>query len=110
LMAARNIGLPVKAPEKSCDDVNCPFHGKLRIRGTILTGNVIKKKMNKAVVVEREYAVYVRKYKRYMRRRSRISAHLPPCIDVEVGDTVRIGECRPLSKTISFVVFEKVVG
>jgi small subunit ribosomal protein S17 len=33
-----------------------------------------------------------------------VSAHVPPCIEVNDGDNVTIGECRPLSKTISFVV------
>ncbi|MCS7110593.1 MAG: 30S ribosomal protein S17 [Candidatus Caldarchaeum sp.] len=104
----RNVGLSVKTPASSCDDVDCPFHGKLSVRGILLTGVVYKKKMNKSVVIEREHTVYVRKFKRYLRRRSRLSAHLPPCIDVEVGDRVRVGECRPLSKTVSFVVLEKV--
>jgi len=105
-MVARNIGIPVKAPTRECDDKNCPFHGRLPIRGIILTGRVYKKRMNKTIVVERDYLLYIKKYKRYERRRSRISAHLPPCIDVDVGDTVKIAECRPLSKTVSFVVIE----
>ncbi len=109
MSVVKNIGLPVKTPTRGCDDRDCPFHGNLRVRGILLTGSVVKKKMNKTVVVLKKYQVYIRKYKRYERRRSRISAHLPPCIDVEVGDRVRIGECRPLSKTVSFVVLEKVM-
>ena len=31
-----------------------------------------------------------------------------PCLGLKVGDKVRIAECRPLSKTVSFVVIEKV--
>ncbi|MHA2042856.1 MAG: 30S ribosomal protein S17, partial [Candidatus Thorarchaeota archaeon] len=31
-------------------------------------------------------------------------AHLPPCIDVSVGDAVKVVECRPLSKTVTCVV------
>ena len=106
MVEARNIGIPVKPPARECDDKDCPFHGKLPVRGIILTGKVYKKRMTKTIVVERDYLVYIRKYKRYERRRSRISAHLPPCIDVEVGDKVKIAECRPLSKTVSFVVIE----
>lgn len=104
----RNIGIPVNPPKTSCNDPDCPFHGKLSVRGILLSGVVYKKKMDKTVVVENEHTVYVKKYKRYMRRRSRISAHLPPCIDADVGDRVRLGECRPLSKTVSFVVLEKM--
>ncbi|MCS7146295.1 MAG: 30S ribosomal protein S17 [Nitrososphaerota archaeon] len=103
-----NIGIGVHPPRSACDDENCPFHGSLRVRGIILTGRVYKKLMKKAVVVERVTTQFVRKYKRYMRKRSRISAHLPPCIGVEVGDMVRIAETRPISKTISFVVIENL--
>ena len=106
MVEARNIGIPVTPPPRECDDKDCPFHGRLPVRGIILTGRVYKKRMSKTIVVERNYLIYVKKYKRYERRRSRISAHLPPCIDAEVGDKVKIAECRPLSKTVSFVVIE----
>ena len=33
-------------------------------------------------------------------------AYLPECMEVREGFQVRIAECRPLSKTISFVVIE----
>lgn len=105
---ARNIGISVKAPETVCEDGDCPYHGRLSVRGVLLKGRVLKNKMNKTVVVEREHQIYVRKYKRYLRRRSRVSAHLPPCVKVEVGDQVLLGECRPLSKTVSFVVLGRV--
>ncbi|MEM4352816.1 MAG: 30S ribosomal protein S17, partial [Candidatus Caldarchaeum sp.] len=83
---ARNIGIQVRPVTRTCDDKDCPYHGRLPVRGILQTGVVVKKKMNKTVVVEKKYQVYVKKYKRYERRRSRISAHLPPCLDVEVGD------------------------
>jgi len=50
--------------------------------------------------------VFVPKYDRYMKRRSRVPAHAPPCMDVAVGDTVRIAETRPLSKTKSHALVE----
>lgn len=109
-MPARDIGIPVKPPERECYDPKCPFHGHLKIRGIILTGVIHKKRMAKTVIVRREYLHYVRKYKRYERRRSNIPAHLPPCMDVKEGDRVRIAECRPLSKTVHFVVIEKLEG
>ncbi|MCS7125325.1 MAG: 30S ribosomal protein S17 [Aigarchaeota archaeon] len=107
-ITTKNIGVPVRPPARECSDPDCPFHGYLKIRGIILTGTVYKKKMNKTVVVRREYLYYLRKYKRYERRRSNIPAHLPECIDVNEGDKVKIAECRPLSKTVSFVVIEKL--
>ena len=103
-----NIGIDVKAPEKLCNDPKCPFHGKLSVRGQVLEGKVVSTKMQNSVVVQREYTRYIPKYERYEKRTSRYSAHLSPCIKVKVGDWVKIAECRPLSKTISFVVVEKV--
>jgi small subunit ribosomal protein S17 len=104
------IGLNVPEPEETCTDPNCPFHGTLGVRGQTIEGRVASTDMDKTVVVEREYDVKVPKYDRYMKRRSRVSAHHPPCLTLEVGDTVRIGETRPLSKTKSHVVIERVSG
>jgi small subunit ribosomal protein S17 len=104
----RNIGIEVKPPEKGCDDPLCPFHGNLVVRGKTLNGTVASAKMQRAVVVERDSLYYIPKYLRYEKRRSRISAHNPPCIDAREGDVVTIAECHPLSKTVSFVVVEKL--
>lgn len=105
-MPETDIGYEVPEPETDCDDDDCPFHGTLSPRGTILEGEVASDKMDKTVVVEREHDVKVPKYDRYMRRRSRTPAHSPQCLDAEEGDTVRVAECRPLSKTKQFVVIE----
>jgi small subunit ribosomal protein S17 len=102
-LAARSF----KPPKKSCDDKNCPFHGELPVRGRVLEGSVVSAKMEKTVVVRRDYLHYVPKYKRYERRHGHVPAHSPPCLEVKEGDRVRIAECRPLSKTVSFVVVEK---
>jgi small subunit ribosomal protein S17 len=106
-VSVRNIGIKhpdLHPPERTCDDPYCPWHGHIRVRGGLLEGKVVKARMKHTVVVEREYLVYVRKYMRYERRRSRIHAHLPPCIDASPGDVVLIGETRPISKTVSWVV------
>ena len=105
---ARNIGLNVKAPTESCDDKYCPFHGSLPVRGQIITGIVSSVRMQNSILVKREFMNYVPKYERYEKRTSKYSAHCPPCIKVDVGDRVRIAECRPLSKSISFVAIEKI--
>jgi small subunit ribosomal protein S17 len=102
----RNIGVSVIAPRKSCEDKLCPFHGTLSIRGKLLTGIVTSAKAPKMIVVSREYPRPVQKYKRFQRSRSKVHAFLPSCIDVKEGQEVRIAECRPLSKTVSFVVVE----
>ncbi|WP_336337123.1 30S ribosomal protein S17 [Haloarcula brevis] len=98
------LGLNVQEPEEACADQNCPFHGELSVRGQTLNGEVASTDMEKTVVVEREYDVKVPKYDRFMKRRSRVPAHAPDCLDLAVGDTVTIAECRPLSKTKSHVV------
>jgi len=102
------MSLTFKKPKKTCDDMNCPFHGELSVRGRVLEGVVVSAKMDKTVVVERNYLLYIRKFRRYERRRSRISSHNPPCLDVKEGDRVIIAESRPISKTVGFVVVEKV--
>jgi small subunit ribosomal protein S17 len=101
------IGLNVQEPEETCTDENCPFHGTLSVRGQTIVGEVASTDMEKTVVVEREYDVKVPKYDRLMKRRSRIPAHAPPCMDLEVGDTVTIAETRPLSKTKSHAVVSR---
>jgi len=102
----RNIGVTVISPRKTCDDELCPFHGTLSVRGKLLTGIVSSAKAPKMVVVSREYPRPTPKYKRYQRSRSKVHAYLPTCIDVKEGAEVKIAECRPLSKTVSFVVIE----
>ncbi|MEM0466393.1 MAG: 30S ribosomal protein S17 [Candidatus Thermoplasmatota archaeon] len=104
----RNIGVPVEPPQTTCSDINCPFHGKLPVRGQILTGVVVSTKMQDSITIKREYMRFVPKYERYEKRTSKYHAHCPPCIKVKPGDNVRIAECRPLSKTVSFVAIEKI--
>ncbi len=109
------IGLDVPTPPEpddpeSYDYETCPFHGELSVRGQTLEGTVASAKMDRTVVVEREYDVYVPKYDRYMKRRSRVPAHVPGVLDPQEGDEVRIAECRPLSKTKSHVVVQVMEG
>ncbi len=103
----KDIGIDVKAPETTCTDRHCPFHGQLSVRGQTIEGVVVSTKMDKTAVVERDYLKYQQKYERYEKRTSHYSAHTPPCLAVKPGDHVKIVECRPLSKTVSFVIVEK---
>ncbi len=102
------MALSFKKPKKTCSDRNCPFHGTLSIRGHMLEGTVISDKMEKTIVVRRDYLKYVPKFKRYERRHSHISAHNPPCVHAKEGDRVKVADCRPLSKTVSSVVVERM--
>jgi len=105
----REIGVEVKPPQKTCEDPYCPYHGTLPVRGKMLDGTVVSTKMSRTITVERGHLQYSRKYMRYERRRSRILAHSPPCLEVKEGDRVRIVECRPVSKEVSFVAIEKIL-
>jgi small subunit ribosomal protein S17 len=100
--------ITAKKPKKTCNDVDCPFHGKLALRGHTLEGIVVSNKMEKTIIVRRDYLNYVTKFKRYERRRANLAAHSPPCLEIKTGDKVRLAECRPLSKTVSFVAIEKL--
>ena len=108
------VGLDVAQPPEPEDPENydystCPFYGELAVRGQVIEGLVASTDMDRTVIVEREYDVFVPKYDRYMKRRSRIPAHVPGVLEpLAVGDRVKIAECRPLSKTKSHVVVELV--
>nr|MCK4930039.1 30S ribosomal protein S17 [Nanoarchaeota archaeon] len=108
-MKKKGIGLKVPAPSKVCSDKKCPFHGSIRVRGKIFLGLVISDKMARTVTVTWPGRRYVPKYERYEKRRSKLKAHNPECINARKGDVVLIAETRPLSKTKHFVVV-KVLG
>nr|AIU94808.1 40S ribosomal protein [Phragmatopoma lapidosa]AIU94813.1 40S ribosomal protein [Phragmatopoma lapidosa] len=112
---SRNIGLGFKTPREAIDgsyiDKKCPFTGNVHIRGRILTGVITKMKMQRTIVIRRDYLHYIRKYNRFEKRHKNVSAHLSPCFrDTKVGDVVTIGECRPLSKTVKFNVVKVTKG
>lgn len=77
-------------------------------RGRIFEGFVTKK-FPKRVVVEFERTVYVQKYERFYKKKTRLHARLPDNLanEINVGDYVRLRETRPLSKIIHFIVLGK---
>lgn len=95
--------------EAVCNDSRCHVHGNLKTRGKMFEGKVIKK-FHKRVVIEFERMIYVRKYERYTKARTKIHARLPECMEdkIQVGDLIRVMECRPLSKIIHFAVMDKI--
>ncbi|XP_016134558.1 40S ribosomal protein S11-like [Sinocyclocheilus grahami] len=107
----RNVGLGFKTPREAIAgtyiDKKCPFTGNVSIRGRILSGVVTKMKMQRTIVIRRDYLHYIRKYNRFEKRHKNMSVHLSPCFrDVTLGDIVTVGECRPLSKTVRFNVLK----
>jgi small subunit ribosomal protein S17 len=102
----KSIGINVKVSDKKCNDKNCPFHGKISLRGRTFTGKVIKVNIHKTATIEWPRSFYLQKYERYEKRRSRVKAHKPDCVDLKVGDVVKIVESKPISKTKNFVIVE----
>ena len=98
-----------KVEKIECNDFACPNHGDISLRGRIFKGTVIKK-FPKRIVIEFERTIYVKKYERYSKRKTKLHARLSDCMskDVNIGDYVEIKECRPISKIIHFVCTGKV--
>jgi len=105
---SRNIGITLEAPKEACNDLNCPFHGTLSIRGRQFTGTVASAKMDKTAVIEFGRLFFLKKYERYEKRRTKLKVHNPDCINAKEGDVVKIAESRPLSKTKSFAIVQKL--
>lgn len=103
----KDIGVDAEPPQKQCGDRRCPWCGTLSVRGRSFIGTVKSSKPANTCIVSWDYYNYVRKYERYERRNTKVAAHNPSCISAKAGDTVRIMECRPLSKSKKFVVIEK---
>ena len=103
-----DIGIDVMQPKRAPapGDQKNPFNGTLRVRGSVIVGTVVSAKMQHTAIVEKQHERTVEKYERIERRTRRYAAHVPSNIDVHAGDEVVIAECRPLSKTVSFVVVE----
>ncbi|MGK2285126.1 30S ribosomal protein S17 [Pedomonas sp. V897] len=73
----------------------------------ILQGTVVSDKADKTVVVLVERRVRHPLYGKIVRRSKKYHAHDEENA-IKAGDVVRIEECRPISKTKSWRVLEKV--
>jgi small subunit ribosomal protein S17 len=70
-------------------------------------GRVVSDKMDKTIVVAVDYLKPHPLYRKIIRRTSKFHVH-DASNDCRIGDTVRIGETRPLSKTKRWEVVEIV--
>ena len=66
-------------------------------------GVVTSDSRDKSCKVEIQFSAKHPKYGKYIRRRTQIQAH-DANNEVKLGDKVEIAECRPISKTKSWVV------
>jgi small subunit ribosomal protein S17 len=69
----------------------------------VLQGVVVSTKMDKSVVVRVERRVMHPVYKKYVKRSKKYTAHDEKNL-CKVGETVQIIECRPISKTKTWMV------
>ncbi|MFA4887514.1 MAG: 30S ribosomal protein S17 [Candidatus Nanoarchaeia archaeon] len=106
-MNTKNIGIEIEHPAKTCEDKHCAFHGKITLRGRQFTGQITRLNSQRTAVVQWERLLYLPKYQRYEKRRSKLQVHHPDCITLTIGDHVRFIECRPISKTKNFVIIGK---
>tara|TARA_Y100000310_G_scaffold314760_1_gene364453 strand:- start:39 stop:395 length:357 start_codon:yes stop_codon:yes gene_type:complete len=97
-----------KATKKSTAPKTTSLKQEVPTRGRTFVGKVISAKMTKTVKVQWPRRSYLYKYERFEAKRSSVKAHNPETINAQVGDTVRIAECRPLSKTKKFIIIEKM--
>ena len=82
--------IPFHCPISTCS----PFRFQVSIRGRILRGIVVSNKMQRSVILRRDYLHYIKKYNRYEKRHKNFAAHVSPCFKVAVGDGVIAGQCR----------------
>lgn len=79
-------------------------------RGRIFKGIVIRK-FSDRITIELERTVYLSKFERFMKKKTRIHSRLPEKFsDVQIGDIVLVQECRPLSKMIHSIMIEKLTS
>ena len=72
----------------------------------ILQGVVVSDACDKTVIVEVQRRVMHPVYKKYITRSKKYAAHDEANL-CKIGDTVRIEECRPISKRKTWLVIER---
>jgi small subunit ribosomal protein S17 len=80
----------------------------LRTHGRIFTGKVIKDVFHKTTTIEFPRQIYNEKYERFQKRRTKLKVHIPEGFNVVKGDTIKVIETRPISKTKNFLAVEVV--
>merc|ERR1711924_403404 len=100
-----NFTTPKEAKEGKYIDRKCPFTSSVNIRGRILKGMVISCKMQRTVVLRRNYLHYIKKYKRFEKRHSNLVAPCAPCFEPKEATSSRPDSAgrspRPCGSTCS---------
>lgn len=77
------------------------------IKAKTVTGCVVSACRDKSITVRIDRKMMHPKYKKYIKRSTKLQAHDEENI-CKLGDIVTIKECRPLSKTKSWMLVEVV--
>jgi small subunit ribosomal protein S17 len=80
---------------------------EVKIGRTVFQGKVVSDKMEKTIVVAVENRRVHRLYKKYVQVTKKVKAH-DEQNDAHIGDTVRVVECRPISKDKKWRLVEVV--
>jgi len=78
----------------TASDQGADHRSKRRVRYGVVTSAV----RDKTIRVDCRFLVRHRKYNKYLRRRTRLTAH-DANNEAKLGDRVEVMECRPISKT-----------
>jgi small subunit ribosomal protein S17 len=91
------------APEQAGAEAREEAQAAPRSNPRTVTGTVISDRMDKTITVLVERRVQHPVYGKIVRRSSKVHAH-DENNECKVGDTVTVMECRPLSKTKTWVL------
>ena len=83
-------------------------NNKLKTHGRTFTGIVISEVFHQTTTIEFPRRIYNAKYERFQKRRTRIKVHVPEDSKVNKGDTIKVIETRPISKTKNFLAVEVI--
>jgi len=95
--------------EKNKSEVaEAPFKA-ISTRGRVFEG-IVTRKFPKRITIEFERTVFIKKYERFAKKKTRIHARLPENLadKIQIGDLVQVRECRPLSKIIHTITIKKL--
>ena len=103
------MSMTFKKPKKTCDDRNCPFHGTLAVTRTC-TGrhrSHMQRWIRPLSLTENSYNSHQNSY---VTKDDTVTSHHTThhASTLRKATDVKIAECRPVSKTVSFVVVEKL--
>merc|ERR1712080_388467 len=106
----KSVGLGFKTPREATEgiyiDKKCPFTGNEYSR-SYTNWYCAEYENEENYCDQTRLSSFIKKYQRYEKRHKTLAAHMSPCFrDVQLGDLVTVGQCRPLSKTVRFNVLK----